>query len=84
MSARIEASRPLPGPFVYTSILRIPRSSATLAQSRVACVAANGVDFLDPLKPFDPPDDQTRVLPSRSLIVIIVLLKVDWICATPC
>jgi hypothetical protein len=68
------ASRPLPGPLVYTSILRMPWSTAVFAQSRAACVAANGVDFLDPLNPFAPPDDHTIVLPSWSDIVTIVLL----------
>jgi len=58
-------------------------SWATLAQSRDACVAANGVDFLEPLNPFAPPLDQTSVLPSWSDIVTIVLLNVDLICATP-
>jgi hypothetical protein len=66
------------------SIFLIPMSWTACAQSRAACVAANGVDFLDPLNPFDPPDAQTRVAPSSSEIVMIVLLNVDLMCATPC
>ena len=39
--------------------------------------AANGVDFLDPLKPSSPADAHEIALPSASEMVTIVLLKVD-------
>ena len=42
-----------------------------------------GVDFLDPLKPLLPDEDQDIVLPVVSVIVIIVLLKVEFMWATP-
>ena len=45
--------------------------------------AAKGVLFLEPLKP-DPPDvAQQIVLPCLSVIVTIVLLNDECICATP-
>jgi hypothetical protein len=48
--------------------------------SRPACspatVAANGVDFFDPLNPALPDDPQEIVFPWLSVIVIVVLLKV--------
>src|ERR671924_2438505 len=55
--------------------------------SRAACsaatVAANGVDFLEPLKPALPDEPQATVLPRMSVIVTVVLLKVALMCATP-
>ena len=50
-SARIAASRPEPGPFTYTSTVFSPCSIAALAAVSAAVCAANGVDFLEPLKP---------------------------------
>jgi hypothetical protein len=46
-------------------------------------VAANGVDFFDPLKPAFPDDPHATVFPLRSVIVMVVLLKVALMCATP-
>ena len=53
-SARIAASRPEPGPFTYTSTVFSPCSIAALAAVSAAVCAANGVDFLEPLKPRPP------------------------------
>src|SRR5437868_6005733 len=41
------------------------------------------MDFLDPLKPIVPADDQAIVFPCASVMVIMVLLKVALTCATP-
>ena len=79
LSALIADSRPLPGPFTTTSIFFIPCSIAFFPASSAASCAANGVDFLEPLKPLFPDDDQDIVLPILSVIVIIVLLKVEFI-----
>jgi hypothetical protein len=48
-----------------------------LATAVAACCAAKGVDFLLPLKPTFPADAQAIVLPAKSVIVMIVLLKDD-------
>ena len=42
-----------------------------------------GVDFLDPLNPIAPDEDQEIALPCASVMVIIVLLKLAFTCATP-
>ena len=76
-NARNADSRPAPGPFTYTETVRIPCSMAFLAASSAASCAANGVDFRDPLKPRTPADDQEMTFPETSVIVTIVLLKVD-------
>src|SRR3954471_9040186 len=52
------------------------------AASAVTC-AANGVDLREPLKPAPPADSHAMTLPSRSVSVTIVLLKLDLMCATP-
>ena len=39
--------------------------------------------ILDPLNPNAPADDQDNALPNSSVIVTIVLLNVERICATP-
>ena len=55
--------------------------------SRAACsaatVAANGVDFFDPLKPALPDDPHDTALPCVSVMVMVVLLNVALMCATP-
>jgi len=56
---------------------------AFLAASSAASWAAKGVLFLEPLNPLLPALHQARVFPPVSVIVMIVLLKVAWICATP-
>lgn len=78
-SERIAASRPEPGPLTQTSTFLRPRSIASLAVVVAANCAANGVDFLEPLKPTVPAEAQQIVLPEESAIVTIVLLKVALI-----
>ncbi len=72
-------SLPDPGPLTSTDKLFIPYSKAFAAAESAATWAAYGVDFLDPLNPFWPADDQEIIFPSLSDIETIVLLKVDWI-----
>src|ERR1035437_653835 len=48
-----------------------------------ARVAANGVDFLEPLTPALPDEPHATVLPCASVIVMVVLLKVAAMWATP-
>src|SRR6476660_9106261 len=66
-SARPADSRPDPGPFPRTSSDRMPTAFAAFPAFRAACVAANGVPFLDPLKPMPPALDQATTLPSVSV-----------------
>src|SRR5512144_1955422 len=68
---------------MWTETVFTPHSIAFLATSSAATVAAKGVLFLDPLNPFDPELHHARVFPSGSVIVMIVLLKVAWMWATP-
>ena len=79
----IEASLPDPGPLIFISIFFIPLSIATWAACSAAICAANGVPFLVPLNPEVPPDFQAITLPSVSVIVTTVLLKVECIYAIP-
>src|SRR5918997_1514897 len=76
-------SRPLPGPCTRTCTRRTPRPSASRAACSAATVAAKGVDFLEPLKPALPDDPHATVFPRMSVIVIVVLLNVASMCATP-
>jgi hypothetical protein len=55
----------------------MPFSTAFLAAFSAAICAANGVLFLDPLNPMDPAVAQLTAFPAGSVMVIIVLLKVD-------
>jgi len=55
----------------------MPDSKALLAAESAAICAAYGVDFLEPLNPFEPAEAQDTMLPLVSAIEIIVLLKVD-------
>src|SRR5699024_9330038 len=80
---RIAASRPAPGPLTDTSIVFMLDSNAVFAAASAAICAAYGVDFLDPLNPSAPAEFQAITLPCMSEIVTIVLLNVEWICATP-
>src|SRR5687768_1640897 len=82
-SAWIADSRPEPGPCTSTDTRFTPAANASLPACSAATVAANGVDFFDPLNPALPALDQTTALPALSLIVIRVLLKVALMCATP-
>ena len=80
----IAASLPAPGPLTYTSILFRPCSIAALAAVSAAICDANGVLFLDPLKPKAPALDHDKAFPAASVKVTIELLKVDLMCAAPC
>src|SRR6478736_184899 len=82
-SAWMADSRPLPGPCTRTCTRRTPRFIASRPQFSAATVAANGVDFLDPLKPALPAVPQVTVFPFESVIVMITLLKVAMMWATP-
>src|SRR5262245_4958533 len=74
---RMAVSRPEPGPFTWTSTLRTPCSMARRAAASAAICAANGVDLRDPLKPTLPAEAHDRTLPSWSVKLMIVLLKLD-------
>src|SRR6185369_12867657 len=82
-SAWMADSRPLPGPCTRTCTRRTPRFIASRPQFSAATVAANGVDFLEPLKPALPAEPQASALPLRSVIVIKRLLNVAEIWAMP-
>ena len=69
-------SLPEPGPFNLTVKVFIPCSWALIAAVSAAICAAYGVDFLEPLNPFEPAEDHAITFPLSSAIVIIVLLKV--------
>src|SRR5580698_782244 len=74
-NARTADSRPGPGPITRTSTFFTPCSwAATPARSAATC-AANGVDLREPRKPQPPEVAQDKVLPWRSVIVMIVLLN---------
>src|SRR3954467_11599366 len=81
---RIAVSRPEPGPFTNTSTFCRPCSCAARAAFSAASCAANGVDLREPLNPTLPALAHDSVLPCRSVIVTIVLLNVDLMCACPC
>src|SRR5579884_1842975 len=80
---RIAASRPAPGPLTRTSAVFIPCSIALRATVSAAICAANGVDFFEPLNPRLPALAHAIVDPVLSVIVTIVLLNDEWMCATP-
>src|SRR5215212_3027366 len=82
-SAWIADSRPEPGPCTRTCTRRTPSVTASRPACSPATVAANGVDFFEPLKPALPEDPQEIVFPWASVIVIVVLLNVALTCATP-
>ena len=65
-------------------ILFSPCSIAALAAVSAAICDANGVLFLDPLKPKAPALDHDKAFPAASVKVTIELLKVDLMCAAPC
>ena len=54
-----------------------------LPASSAAIWAAYGVDFLEPLNPFKPAEDQEITFPCSSVIEIIVLLNVELTNAIP-
>lgn len=77
------ASRPGPGPFTLTAITFIPFSIAAFPAASPAICAAKGVDLRDPLNPKAPALDHATAFPFSSVIVTMVLLNVEWTCATP-
>ena len=79
----IADSLPPPGPLTFTSKFIIPNSLAAVPALSAAICAAKGVLFLEPLKPEPPEVAQHIVLPCLSVIVTIVLLKDECMCATP-
>ena len=82
-SARSALSRPDPGPLTSTSRVRTPCSAAFLPASSAATCAAYGVYLRLPLKPIIPALYHAIALPWASVMVIIVLLKLAFTCATP-
>ena len=76
-------SLPDPGPFTCTDKVLNPISYALPPASSAATCAAYGVDFREPLKPFDPAEDHEITFPFSSAIEIIVLLKVEFTKAMP-
>src|SRR5215211_7351484 len=82
-SAWIADSRPLPGPCTRTCTRRTPSVCASRAHCSAATVAANGVDFFEPLKPALPDEPHASVLPRRSVMVMSRLLNVAEMWAMP-
>src|SRR4030095_11862447 len=66
----------------FTSRFFTPISAAALPAFSAATWAANGVLLRDPRNPQPPAVAQLSVLPWRSVIVMIVLLKEACTCAT--
>src|SRR5579862_586446 len=81
LSARTADSRPGPGPPTRTSTFFTPCSWAAVPAFSAATWAANGVLFLEPRNPHPPAVAHESVLPCRSVIVMIVLLKDACTCA---
>src|SRR5262245_55747853 len=79
----IADSRPEPEPWTRTCTRRTPSDIASRAACSAATVAANGVDFLDPLKPALPDEPHDTAFPWVSVMVIVVLLNVALMWATP-
>src|ERR1700735_1215947 len=82
-SARTADSRPGPGPPTRTSTFLSPCSCAATLAFSAATWAANGVLLREPRNPQPPEVAQDRVLPCRSVIVMIVLLKLACTWAMP-
>src|SRR3954467_1293944 len=76
-------SRPLPGPCTRTWTRRNPRFMASRPQFSAATVAANGVDFFEPLNPALPAEPHASVLPRMSVMVMSRLLNVAEMWAMP-
>jgi hypothetical protein len=75
LSARTADSRPGPGPLMRTSRFFTPHSCASLPARSAVTWAANGVLLREPLKPLPPHVPHASVLPWRSVMVTMVLLK---------
>ena len=73
----------MPGPCTRTCTRRTPSVIASRAACSAATVAANGVDFFEPLKPALPDEPHEIVLPCVSVMVIVVLLNVALTWAMP-
>src|SRR5579862_5819159 len=73
--ARTADSRPGPGPATRTSTFLTPCSWAAVPAFSAATCAAKGVLLREPRKPQPPEVAQDSVLPCRSVIVMMVLLK---------
>ena len=73
--ARKAESLPGPGPLTLTSRFFNPNSLAALPAFSAATCAANGVLFLDPLKPEPPAVAQDKVFPvwakDKEVVAII-------------
>ena len=82
-SAWIADSRPEPGPCTRTCTRRTPSVTASRPACSPATVAANGVDFFEPLNPAFPDEPHEIVLPCESVMVIVVLLNVALTWAIP-
>src|SRR5437773_576008 len=61
----------------------MPRLNASRPAASAATVAANGVDFFEPLKPALPDVAHATTLPCVSVMVTSVLLNVALMCAMP-
>src|SRR5262249_13676431 len=81
LRARTADSRPGPGPPTRTSTFFTPCSCAATPAFSAATCAANGVLFREPRKPQPPEVAHDSVLPCRSVIVMMVLLKEACTCA---
>src|SRR5256885_703193 len=81
LSARTADSRPGPGPPTRTSTFFTPCSWAATPAFSAATCAANGVLLREPRKPQPPAVAQESVLPCRSVMVMMVLLKEACTCA---
>src|ERR1700731_3711327 len=80
---RMAASRPAPGPFTKISMLFHPCSIARRPAASAVTWEANGVLLREPLKPGAPAEPQAMTLPSGSVRLTMVLLKVARTCACP-
>ena len=74
---RNAVSLPDPGPLTWTVKVLRPNSKALAPAWSAATCAAYGVDFLEPLNPFAPAEDQDTTFPLSSAMDMIVLLKVE-------
>src|SRR5476649_890342 len=82
-NAVIADSRPEPGPLTRTSTSFRPNLVARSAATSAARWAAKGVLLRLPLKPTVPAEAKQSASPLVSVMVTMVLLKVDLMCATP-
>jgi len=73
--ARTADSRPGPGPLMRTLEILHPTLLCGAAGLLGSNLAANGVDFLEPLKPAAPEVAHAKALPWRSVMVTMVLLN---------